>query len=154
MKRNFLSLARRKLILLMIIAFSVFALTGGGCDRTASGGKIKLTIVSKTDQGDWGNIEFCTQHNSVSGAGADIPKTPLPHNQTTVVELPATRDSYTLTFYTQGVYADGTTPRMPKRYVGTFPGNKTLEITFTYDLRGGMHGTESKSGFMLTSYDD
>ncbi|MEW6573776.1 MAG: hypothetical protein AB1374_09110 [Bacillota bacterium] len=147
-------MATRKLILLMVIALSVFALTGCGCDNTASGGKIKLTIVSKTDQGDWGNIERCTHHYSVSGAGADIPKTPLPHNQTTVVELPATRDSYTLTIYTRGVYADGKTPGKPKRYVGTFPGNKPLEITFTCDLRGGMHGTESKSGFTFTSYDD
>ncbi len=51
-----------------------------------------------------------------------------------VVKVPVLRT--VISTYTQGFYADGKTPRKSTRYAGTFPGNRSLEITFTCDLRG------------------
>lgn len=130
------------LCLVLLILFSAVFLLGG-CDNgggAQKAGNITLTIVSKTDMSDWGDIEFCTHHYSVSGAKAEIPKTILPHNETTVIELPKTNDTYKLTFHTQGVYADGKTPSKPKEYHREFKGNKFVTVTFTCELRGSMHG--------------
>lgn len=144
MKKGLCTAALVLLIISMCFTFAAY----GAADT------INITITSEVDKGDWGNTEWSVYYYTVSKAGVEVvPKTLLPDNQTTVVELPKTNDTYTITFQYETrsnipLYEEGkVVPFKVMIPINEFKGNKSVEIKLESDLRGSVYSiTKLKSG--------
>ncbi len=96
---------------------------------------------------------FCNHYYFIDKGGKEfIPKTLFPNDATTVIELPKTNENYTIRFGFDGVYSTGQpNPFDMADLDHTFPGNKSLKLTFDCSWNGAAHGLMNLNGFSLGS---
>ncbi len=139
---------KKNLILLILSIFIAFAFSISSL--AAGNPSIKFKIISKISPDEAGHyLVSCKHLYSVDLNGVEIiPPTQFPDNQTTVIELPKTQDTYIMHFYDDRTYKSGAAPRDKLTFDLPIKGDASSEITFTAGfIFGGGHGLEKSSSF-------
>ncbi|MGE5421776.1 MAG: hypothetical protein ACM3QW_00800 [Ignavibacteriales bacterium] len=140
-------------ILLMIMSFSNQVMAWPWSST------IEYTIKTEVDldevNGNGYNLVRCDHFYSVDQNGKQIiPLTPLPPNQTTVVQLPKTNDNYTVRYYYQPTYkGSGQSELKEIGIADTFSGNSSKKVTFDAGFGHGLMQDFSflPSGFSIST---